>query len=109
MRTIAHISDVHFGTVDPRVADALVREINARSPSLLVVSGDLTQRARAGQYKQAAEFLARFNSPRLVVPGNHDIPLFNLLRRFFWPLTRYRRHITPDLRPMFRDDEMIVI
>ncbi|MBC8105203.1 MAG: metallophosphoesterase [Anaerolineae bacterium] len=108
MRTIAHISDVHFGTTQPRIVDALVRELNERKPSLIVLSGDLTQRARASQYRQAAEFIARLESPKLIVPGNHDVPLYDFIMRFAAPLANYTKHITKDLRPVCQDDEMIV-
>jgi 3',5'-cyclic AMP phosphodiesterase CpdA len=109
MRTIAHISDVHFGTVIPQVSDALSSEINSRRPSLIVVSGDLTQRARAWQYRAAAEFLGKLNAPKLVVPGNHDIPLWDVIRRFFAPLTYYKQFISSDLCPVFRDEEIFVM
>lgn len=108
MRTIAHISDVHFGTTKPAIVDALVRELNDRKPNLIVLSGDLTQRARASQYRQAAEFIARIKSPKLIVPGNHDVPLFDVIMRFAAPMANYTKHITNDLRPVHRDDEMIV-
>jgi 3',5'-cyclic AMP phosphodiesterase CpdA len=109
MRTIAHISDLHFGRVDPLVAEGLVADLAERKPDLLVVSGDFTQRAREGQYKRAAAYLKRLPTPQLVVPGNHDIPMFDVIRRFFFPLHRYRRLITKDLRPLYRDDELMVL
>jgi 3',5'-cyclic AMP phosphodiesterase CpdA len=110
MRTIAHISDVHFGTItDPHVVDGLVQDINSRKPTLVVCSGDLTQRARSSQYRAAAEFLKRFEAPVLVVPGNHDIPLFDVVRRFFFPLSNYRKFITNDLRPVHQDEELLVV
>jgi len=109
MRTIAHISDIHFGKDDPAVAEALVGELHGQKPSLLVMSGDFTQRARAGQYRRAAEYMARLPGPQLVVPGNHDIPLYNVLARFGWPLYNYRRFITHDLRPIYEDPELLVI
>jgi 3',5'-cyclic AMP phosphodiesterase CpdA len=100
---------VHFGTVIPEVADGLVRDVNARRPDLIVVSGDLTQRARALQYRAAAEFLARLDAPKLVVPGNHDIPLWDVIRRFFAPLQNYKQFIAPDLRPIVQHEKMIVL
>lgn len=109
MKTIIQISDLHFGRVDAPIAEALIGDIHAQSPALLVVSGDLTQRARQWQYTAAAEYLARLPRPQLVIPGNHDIPLYNLFRRFFFPLTRYTRIITPDLRPVFQDEQLLVI
>ena len=90
MRTVAHLSDLHFGREDPRVVEAVLQDVDAQHPDLVVVSGDLTQRARRGQFQAARAFLDRFKAPVLVVPGNHDIPLFDLARRFFRPLKRYR-------------------
>lgn len=109
MRTIAHISDLHFGRENGRLADALVEELAATSPSLVVVSGDLTQRAREREFAAARAFLDRIRTPVLVVPGNHDIPLFDVLRRFLKPLDRYRRYISDDPSPTFLDDELAVI
>lgn len=109
MRTIAHISDLHFGRVDHAVAEGLVADLGGRNPSLLVVSGDFTQRARAGQYREAAAFLRRLPRPQLVVPGNHDIPMYDVFRRVFFPLEFYERHISSNLSPIYRDDELIVV
>src|SRR5438270_7731495 len=109
MRTIAHVSDLHFGRIDPPVAEGLITDLASRQPSLLVVSGDFTQRARAGQYRQAAAYLKRLPEPQLVVPGNHDVPLWDFLRRFLDPLGRYRQFITDDLCPVFRDEQMLVL
>ncbi|HEX2973959.1 MAG TPA: metallophosphoesterase [Tepidisphaeraceae bacterium] len=109
MRTIAHISDLHFGRVDPAVAEGLVGELGEKRPDVLVISGDLTQRARAGQYAQAAAYVGRLPRPQIIVPGNHDVPLFDVLRRIFFPLDRYRRYITADLEPYYRDDEVAIL
>jgi 3',5'-cyclic AMP phosphodiesterase CpdA len=70
--------------------------------------GDLTQRARCSQFRAAREFLARLPQPQLTVPGNHDIPLFDLFRRFLCPVARYRRFISPGLNPLWHDDELLV-
>ena len=109
MRTIAHISDLHFGRIDPPVARGLVADLQGRHPTLLVVSGDFTQRAKPDQYRAAAEYLRELPSPQLVVPGNHDVPLWDLTRRIFSPLGRYRRHISNDLLPEYRDDQLLVL
>lgn len=109
MRTIAHISDLHFGREDPVIADALAAELQSLRPTLIVASGDFTQRGRERQYEKAAKFLRRLPSPVLAVPGNHDVPLFDVTRRFFFPLHRYRRLIERNLRPVYQDDRMIVI
>jgi 3',5'-cyclic AMP phosphodiesterase CpdA len=109
MRTIAHISDLHFGRDDPPVAEELARELNAERPDMIVASGDFTQRARVGQYAAAAAYLARLPQPIIVIPGNHDIPLYDVFRRFLSPLGRYRRYISSDLRPFYKDEEVAIL
>lgn len=109
MRRIAHISDIHFGADDPPVVEALVADLLEQPYDLLVVSGDFTQRARLEQFEAAMRFVKRLPQPHLYVPGNHDVPMYDVLSRFFAPTGRYRRHVTTDLRPVFRDEEMLVI
>ena len=108
MRTIAHISDIHFGDADAIVVERLVEKVGELQPDLVVVSGDLTQRARSAQFKEARRFLDRLPAVQLVVPGNHDVPLYNVFDRFANPLTKYRKYITQDLAPEFQDDELAV-
>ena len=109
MRTIAHISDLHFGRVDSAVAEGLLADLAERSPTLLVVSGDFTQRARRRQYAHAAAYVQRLPHPRILVPGNHDVPLWDVTRRFLRPTDRFQRYITRDLFPSYRDNEMLVL
>lgn len=109
MKTIAHISDLHFGKELPAVADALAADLAAQNPTLVVASGDFTQRARRAQFAAAQEYLARLPQPQLVVPGNHDVPLFDVARRFLSPLTRYCRYISDDLNPTYCDDQLLVV
>ncbi len=106
MRTVAHISDLHFGRIDPAVVEGLHAALRACRPDLVVVSGDLTQRARTQQFLAARDFLDRLELPCLVVPGNHDIPAYDLLARFTRPLGRYRRYIADQLYPIHCDDEI---
>jgi 3',5'-cyclic AMP phosphodiesterase CpdA len=108
MRTIAHLSDLHFGKEDPAVVAALLEELAARRPSVVAVSGDLTQRARRAQFAAARAFLDAIDAPKVVVPGNHDVPLYDVLRRAMSPLGRYRRTITSDLSPEYADEELHV-
>lgn len=101
---LAHLSDVHFGRIDrPGIVEALVEEVNAAAMDLVVVSGDLTQRARRAQFLAARAFLNRFEAPVLVVPGNHDVPAWwhNPFARVFRPAEKYQRYITDDLTPSF--------
>ena len=109
MRRIAHISDIHFGAEDPPVVDALRRDLLAGPYDLLVVSGDFTQRARPSQYRAAMAFVRSLPGPQLCVPGNHDLPLYDVLRRFGRPTARYRRFVDPNLTPIFQDGQLLVI
>jgi 3',5'-cyclic AMP phosphodiesterase CpdA len=107
--TIAHISDLHFGREDPRLSAALQQELRERPPSLIAVSGDLTQRARPHEFEAARAFLDGMAAPVLAVPGNHDIPLYNVWARFVRPLDGYRRHISPDTDPFFLREGLAVL
>jgi 3',5'-cyclic AMP phosphodiesterase CpdA len=108
MKTIAHISDLHFGRVDDIVAEGLLADLQDIAPDLVVISGDLTQRARRSQFEQAKVYLEKIIFPKLVIPGNHDIPLFDLIRRFLSPLARYKKYISDNLSPEYIDDEVFV-
>jgi 3',5'-cyclic AMP phosphodiesterase CpdA len=108
MRTIVHLSDLHFGRLLLETVEPCLAAVTAIRPDLVVISGDLTQRARKWQYAQAKAFLAALPRPQLVLPGNHDVPAYNLYRRMLQPLDRYKRIITRDLAPRFIDDEIAV-
>jgi 3',5'-cyclic AMP phosphodiesterase CpdA len=102
MTRIVHLSDLHFGAHDERLVDAVRSEIDDLKPDLVVVSGDFTQRARTEQFREACEFLEQLRDHGhdvLGVPGNHDVPLYDVLRRFLSPLARYRRFIDQSLCP----------
>ncbi len=110
MRSIFHISDVHFGPPHlPRVSEGVLELIDERRPDLVVLSGDLTQRARPDQFQQARRFVDRIPVPTLVVPGNHDVPLFRFWERIFTPFGAYRRFFSRELEPVYRDDELLVV
>jgi len=102
MARLVHLSDLHFGAHDDDLVEAVEQSIDALKPDLVVVSGDFTQRARTEQFKAACRFLERLRDGGhevLGVPGNHDVPLYDVLRRFLSPLTRYRRFIDETLCP----------
>ena len=102
MTRLVHLSDLHFGAHDEDLVDGVERSVNQLKPDLVVISGDFTQRARTEQFKDACEFLDRLRDSGhevIGVPGNHDVPLYDVLRRFLSPLTRYRRFIDESLCP----------
>jgi 3',5'-cyclic AMP phosphodiesterase CpdA len=111
MRTIAQISDLHFGRHDPAVVEALAGILNGPEVDLVVVSGDLTQRARHAEFSAARSFLERIRAPKLIVPGNHDIPLYGLHRRLFSPLAKFDRTVRPAgvADATYRDEEIAVL
>jgi len=109
MRTLVHLSDLHFGRVDEQLIAPLISAVTEINPDLVAVSGDLTQRARSQQFREARAFLDALPQPQIVVPGNHDVPLHNVFTRFMQPLDKYKRYITDNLRPVYLDDEIVVV
>ena len=109
MRTLVHLSDLHFGRVDAALLEPLRRRVRSIDPDLVVVSGDLTQRARVRQFREARAYLDTLPLPQLVVPGNHDVPLYDVVRRFVSPLGSYRHIVADDLQPAFMDEEVAVV
>ncbi len=110
MRSLLHISDVHFGPKHlPRLAKGVLALVGTRRPDLIIVSGDLTQRALPEQFRAARAFVDALPVPSLVVPGNHDVPLWRVWQRAFDPFGAYRKHFSSDLEPVYRDDELLVV
>jgi 3',5'-cyclic AMP phosphodiesterase CpdA len=102
MPRLVHLSDLHFGAHDEQLVRAVESSIDELKPDLVVISGDFTQRARTEQFREACQFLERLQHSGhevLGVPGNHDVPLYDVLRRFLSPLSRYRRFIDDSLCP----------
>jgi len=108
MRTIVHLSDLHFGATDPVLVSAVIAEVRGRDPHVIAVSGDLTQRARRTQFRAAREFLSALPGRLVVVPGNHDVPLYNLFARFAAPLRGFRRHVACEASH-YIDDEVAIL
>ena len=109
MRTVAHISDLHFGRVDCATLPALAASIRAAKPHVVVVSGDLTQRARRQEFQDARRFLDTLPAPQIIVPGNHDVPLYDIISRWLRPLSKFRRYISDNLEPFYADEEIAVL
>ena len=109
MTTVLQVSDPHFGTEQPAVVAALLDLAARERPDVLVVSGDITQRARRRQFQAARAFIERIAAPRtLTIPGNHDIPLFNVFARAFAPYGGYERVFGRELEPGFDSPDLLV-
>jgi 3',5'-cyclic AMP phosphodiesterase CpdA len=103
-RTILHASDLHFGEAHaPDRAEALLEAVRRARPTVVAVSGDLTRRARSHEFREARRFLDRIDRPLVVVPGNHDVPLWNPVARFLSPRARWQSHLG-DLPSRFVDE-----
>lgn len=110
MTLLVQISDTHFGTESAPVVEALVRMVRGLSPALVVLSGDITQRARPAQFRAARAFVDRLQAPAtLVIPGNHDIALFDLASRLLRPYAQHRRAFGHDLEPCFESENFLVV
>jgi 3',5'-cyclic AMP phosphodiesterase CpdA len=109
MSVVLQVSDTHFGTAQPAVVEALLRLVHAQRPDLVVLSGDITQRARRSQFHAARVFVERLAVTTLVLPGNHDIPLFNLVARLFAPYANYQRVFGTVLEPEFASPDLLVV
>ena len=110
MTLVLQISDPHFGTEQLAVARALTQLVRDQTPGVLVLSGDITQRARAAQFEAARRFVDALAIPlRLTLPGNHDIPLFNPYARLFTPYANYLKAFGPDLQPVLETASLLAI
>jgi 3',5'-cyclic AMP phosphodiesterase CpdA len=109
MRKLLHVSDVHFGPPHrPEVSAGVLELVADRRPDLVVVAGDLTQRAKPRQFREARQWVDRLTAPSLTVPGNHDVPMYRFWERALAPFGAYSRHFSNDLEPTFEDDELFV-
>jgi 3',5'-cyclic AMP phosphodiesterase CpdA len=110
VRHLLHISDVHFGPPHrPELAEKVLEFAGRHRPDVIVLSGDLTQRAKPKQFQEARRFVDRLPAPTLVVPGNHDVPLYRVWSRALSPFATYRKHFSPELEPAWRDDELLLV
>lgn len=106
---IALLADLHFGRAQPDLVPSLLVAIESEAPDLVVVAGDFVQRARPSQFALARDFLSRLNAPWLAVPGNHDIPLFNLPERLLLPRRAYKRWIAKDTQPTLETESAVIL
>ena len=111
MLRLLHISDLHFGPpYVPHVGKALLEVAPRLSPDAVVISGDFTQRAKREQFIEARGFMDRLpRVPQLVIPGNHDVPLYRIFERIFDPHGLYREHISEDLNQIMKLDGAVIV
>ena len=105
---ICHLSDLHFGHHDTQLADGLADDLMSQRPDLVVVSGDFTQVGSDREFRAARAFLNTLAVPVFAVPGNHDVPAQNLVRRFLDPYGLYRRYVAIDLEPFIEMDGVAI-
>jgi 3',5'-cyclic AMP phosphodiesterase CpdA len=104
MKRLIHLSDPHFGAADTHIAAAFIETARELRPDLTVLSGDLSMTARRSELDAAATFIHQLPTPRIIIPGNHDIPYFNHpYDRFFRPFRRYQQRIHPEIEPIYQD------
>jgi 3',5'-cyclic AMP phosphodiesterase CpdA len=106
---IAHLTDIHFGAVDPAVVAGLVADLTQIAPDLVVISGDLTMGARRWEFRAARAFIESLPAPTLAVPGNHDITPYRLVERFFLPYARWHEEIAAETEPLWMDGRVAVL
>lgn len=105
---ICHLSDLHFGHHDPRLAGGLAGDLKSQTPDLVIISGDFTQRGTEAEFRAARAFLDTLQTPVFAVPGNHDVPAQNLIRRFIDPYGYYRRFIAAELEPTLDLGDIVI-
>lgn len=109
MSVLLHLSDTHFGTEQPRVLEAVVALAAQQRPDVVVLSGDITQRGQPDEFREAKAFVDRLGAPVLAIPGNHDIPLFDLWARLTRPYARFAQAFGPDLEPVLSLSDCLLV
>lgn len=111
MLTILHISDLHFGPpYREQIGEKILNLAPTLRPDVIVISGDFTQRAKEEQFRKASEFVSRLpDVPRIVVPGNHDVPLYRIVERFRDPHGMYQKYIHPELNHTVKIDGAVFV
>lgn len=109
MTVIAHISDLHFGRDLQPVTEGLLTSLDNIQADLIIISGDLTQRAKTAEFEAGQAFLRRLQQPRFIIPGNHDLALWNLLERFAYPWHKWKKYVSTDLEPIMQTDMFMAL
>lgn len=106
--TIIHISDLHFGRERAHVQKVLLEEIDKHSPDLIIISGDFTQRAKTREFIKAKKFLDSLKYPYFVIPGNHDLPVYNFFRRLIFPWKKWNKFINLPLESTYENEYLAI-
>ncbi|BDI59831.1 metallophosphoesterase family protein [Qipengyuania nanhaisediminis] len=103
-----HVSDIHFGVEDRDALAAVEADLERDRPDALVCTGDLTQRAKHSEYRDAAAWFASLGVPVVLEPGNHDMPYYNPFERFFDPYRRFRR-LDAEVGTVFESEDVVLV
>ncbi|RUQ89498.1 metallophosphoesterase [Legionella septentrionalis] len=106
---ILHISDLHFGMHKPDILDFFLKDVDDIKPDIILVSGDCTQRALKEQYQELLAFLRNIKTEILIVPGNHDVPLYDVFERFFSPFKPFNTHVSCQYGTEFKNDKIRIL
>lgn len=109
MTSILQFSDIHFGVEDPDAVAAVQAFSADLSPDLVLICGDITQSGKIGEFKAARDWIAQFDTPKLITPGNHDTPMFGIFHRIFDPFGRYDKYIAPLSEEVFTDENVTIV
>lgn len=107
---ILHLSDLHFGRLDSLVLEDLKNFIQKNKPtlSLIILTGDLTQRAKKNEFLAAKDFLKTIDCPMVLIPGNHDVPLYNIFQRFLFPYRKFCKYLGALAKNFYEDEHLAV-
>ena len=106
---IAHLSDLHFGTEDINIVRALQDKLHELNPDMIIISGDFTQIGNTAEFKIAGEFIRNLSCETICVPGNHDVPAYEMIERFFTPYKKYKKYICDDLCPVYDYKDVLIL
>src|SRR5919108_5261312 len=111
MLSLLHISDLHFGPLYvPTVGEALVEAAHRLRPAVIVASGDFTQRAKPEEFLAARQYLDRLPAAtQVLVPGNHDVPLYRMFDRLMAPYALYREHLSDRLDTVVARPDAVIV
>lgn len=105
---LIHLSDLHFGTESPAIVDALIKAIEEIAPNYAILSGDFTQVGSREEFELAQSFINKLPCETLCVPGNHDVPAYNLIERFVSPFDKYKHYIQDELNPFYHEKQITI-